>query len=464
MALSGLLPHLQRASTIPLQVARTVGSRLLPTEAANSLQSTTAVVLNHAFKELGSQLRVSQAKEDLLRSDKVVAVADLEQQAADLTQQLEDIHNHIALAKAKEVGAEELDGGEEYEEPDELTRVLTRWYTVPSSPHIPYRMLRDFELYPQWMPWCTDSQILDRDEYGNVKAVEVTFGIRTGPFGSVGDSVSYQVELKEPDPEGIVPYKKQAAVIATNNGCRYATMLQYYWTMTPIDAHGQLSKVTLKLTFKARHRWYLALWDTLRRQVVDGMATAFGERHKILKTAEEQSKFVVTPRHSLTGQEFPGETLSQVLNGPFKGETPVAVTEKDGRTIRYINEAFSELTGYTREEAEGQLINSLLQGQETNKGVTNALGSSVRSKLPASARIVNYRKDGQAFLNHLSFAPILDTEGHSDDIIFWALLHNIGDDPDNLEIIKGPQGQRLLPMSKTRIQEAWDNFKEVWKK
>ena len=47
---------------------------------------------------------------------------------------------------------------------------------------------------------------------------------------------------------------------------------------------------------------------------------------------------------------------------------------------------------YESQEVIGKTINSLLQGEQTNKPVTSALGLAVRNTLPASARLVNYRK------------------------------------------------------------------------
>lgn len=87
-------------------------------------------------------------------------------------------------------------------------------------------------------------------------------------------------------------------------------------------------------------------------------------------------------------------------------------------------------------------------------GVTRALGASVVSGMGASARVVNYRKNGEPFLNHISFDRILDTEsspenenGVNPTLNFWAVLKDIGDEYSNLELLKGPQGQRQLPIS-----------------
>ena len=292
--------------------------------------------------------------------------ATLQEKATRLEAELELIQSQLAYAKIREEGGEEIESGESYEEPDALTRVLTKWYTVPSSPSIPYRMLTEWELYPQWIPWCTGAQVLERNDDGIPSAVEVSFGIRTGPFGSVGDKVVYTVDTDPPEPGG--PYRKATRVIATNNGCNYATKLQYYWTMTPVDAHGRLTKVELRLTFVAKHTWYLALWDAMRKQIVDGMATSFSARHKALMRAEAQTRFAVDPDKAKAegATAFPGYTLKDVLQGPFRSAEAVVVTEKDGRTIRFVNEAFTQLTGFAKDEAEGQQIGSLLQACNTN--------------------------------------------------------------------------------------------------
>jgi hypothetical protein len=49
-----------------------------------------------------------------------------------------------------------------------------------------------------------------------------------------------------------------------------------------------------------------------------------------------------------------------------------------------------------------------------------AIRHAIENRLPAKVDIINYRKDGSAFLNHLSIRPALDKNG--DAAAFVAVL------------------------------------------
>lgn len=71
----------------------------------------------------------------------------------------------------------------------------------------------------------------------------------------------------------------------------------------------------------------------------------------------------------------------------------------------YVNDAWEEMTGYTREEVLGRNPR-LLQGPETADEATETIGAAIESGTSITAEIRNYRRDGTPFWNELTLAPI----------------------------------------------------------
>ena len=73
----------------------------------------------------------------------------------------------------------------------------------------------------------------------------------------------------------------------------------------------------------------------------------------------------------------------------------------------YVNEGFTRLTGYTRDEALGRNCR-FLQGKDTSPETVATIGTAMREQRPCFVEIQNYRKDGIPFWNALSIAPIFE--------------------------------------------------------
>jgi diguanylate cyclase (GGDEF)-like protein/PAS domain S-box-containing protein len=76
-------------------------------------------------------------------------------------------------------------------------------------------------------------------------------------------------------------------------------------------------------------------------------------------------------------------------------------------TIVAANSAFTSVTGYTAEETIGRDCR-FLQGRDTDPDTVHAIGAALAAGRRFSGTLVNYRKDGEAFWNELSIAPLTD--------------------------------------------------------
>ena len=95
-------------------------------------------------------------------------------------------------------------------------------------------------------------------------------------------------------------------------------------------------------------------------------------------------------------------------------ETPVGITitdpSRDDNPMIYANDAFSEMTGYSREEAIGRNCR-FLQGENTDSERVDRIRAAVDAEEPISIELRNYQNDGTEFWNHLDIAPVRDDTG-----------------------------------------------------
>lgn len=90
--------------------------------------------------------------------------------------------------------------------------------------------------------------------------------------------------------------------------------------------------------------------------------------------------------------------------------------EKPGPEIVYVNDGFTRMTGYTREEAIGNSPR-MLQGEKTDRAVLDKLRKRLKEGHSFFGHTVNYRKDGSEFINQWDIHPLTNNEG---EITHWV--------------------------------------------
>lgn len=91
-------------------------------------------------------------------------------------------------------------------------------------------------------------------------------------------------------------------------------------------------------------------------------------------------------------------------------DTAVLVTDKDARIIK-VNPAFTEITGYTAEEAIGKSPNILSSGSHP-KVFFKEMWASLKDTGNWQGEISNRRKNGEYYIEWLSINAVRDTEGN----------------------------------------------------
>ncbi|WP_152204989.1 PAS domain-containing protein [Marinobacter changyiensis] len=83
-----------------------------------------------------------------------------------------------------------------------------------------------------------------------------------------------------------------------------------------------------------------------------------------------------------------------------------ATADHKNSVIIYVNQAFTDLTGYPADEVLGKTP-GLLQGPETDKAVTERLSEDLKNNRTFHGSTVNYRKDGAPFTIEWKVSPVM---------------------------------------------------------
>jgi PAS domain S-box-containing protein len=114
-------------------------------------------------------------------------------------------------------------------------------------------------------------------------------------------------------------------------------------------------------------------------------------------TRELLESRVLDEAHQLQVKAFDAFLQGVAITDPNRPDNPIV----------FVNEGFSRITGYGREEAIGRNCR-FLQGADTSAEAIGRIRDAIREARPCFVEILNYRKDGRPFWNALSIAPIFD--------------------------------------------------------
>lgn len=81
-----------------------------------------------------------------------------------------------------------------------------------------------------------------------------------------------------------------------------------------------------------------------------------------------------------------------------------------GPKIIFVNDAFTQMTGYTKEEVIGKTPR-ILQGPKTDKKELKKLSEAIRNWQHYETTLINYKKDGEPFWINFTITPIANNKG-----------------------------------------------------
>ena len=121
----------------------------------------------------------------------------------------------------------------------------------------------------------------------------------------------------------------------------------------------------------------------------------------------------------LTSQKQMAFELSIKNRAIDEASTAIVISDMrlEDQPVIYANKAFLDLTGYTLDEVIGNNCR-MLQGPKTDPKKRARMAVAIENQEDIDITIVNYKKDGRPFSNHITLSPIIN---ENDD-----LTHYIG--------------------------------------
>jgi len=88
----------------------------------------------------------------------------------------------------------------------------------------------------------------------------------------------------------------------------------------------------------------------------------------------------------------------------------VVITDAEGYTL-WVNQAFTDYTGYALQEIVGKKPGSLLQGVDTSADAKQKLREAVRNFTDVEVELINYRKNGEPYWVSIKIVAIVNSLG-----------------------------------------------------
>ena len=89
-----------------------------------------------------------------------------------------------------------------------------------------------------------------------------------------------------------------------------------------------------------------------------------------------------------------------------------------GYPILYVNEAFTNMTGYSFDEIKGKSLKFLI-GPNTDENERVKLREAMESGIPARMEVINYKKNGEQFWAAISVFPVFSK---NDEMTHWVSI------------------------------------------
>lgn len=165
-------------------------------------------------------------------------------------------------------------------------------------------------------------------------------------------------------------------------------------------------------------------WELLRRGEISdyGVERRFETKggeivHADVRLAREEDesgalRHLIVVVQDVTGRKLSEGTLRVYERVLASTQNGVVITDarQDDHPIAYVNPAFLKITGYAASEVVGKncrILNEKVREQAALEEVRRAVAAGE----PCSVLLRNHRKDGEAFWNQLSIAPVEDPSG-----------------------------------------------------
>ncbi|MEJ7587235.1 MAG: PAS domain S-box protein [Ferruginibacter sp.] len=141
---------------------------------------------------------------------------------------------------------------------------------------------------------------------------------------------------------------------------------------------------------------------------------------------QEMVQFNLEIKHSLSQEQLMNSAsdhqiklLAKVMSQVNEG---IIISDRNGM-VQWVNDGFTEISGYTLNEVKGKDQNSILDGPFTDTALTKQMAERLFNGEAVVEELVGYHKNGNTFWQSVSTKPICDDTGAI--VNFIAIQNNI---------------------------------------
>jgi PAS domain S-box-containing protein len=148
---------------------------------------------------------------------------------------------------------------------------------------------------------------------------------------------------------------------------------------------------------------------------------------------------------------------------------PVIIQDKN-RNVIWVNNAFTQLTGYSMEECMGKFIGDICDGPETNMETLHYVQQQVSRNEPFRIETINYKKNGDTYWSDVSCKPIFNDKGEV--VQYFSIAIDISERKQFVKQLQKEQHEQQVKISAATLkaqeyertvvsQELHDNVNQV---
>ena len=177
------------------------------------------------------------------------------------------------------------------------------------------------------------------------------------------------------------------------------------WKRSTTKKNGETYWSELSITPIADETGWFTHWVSVQRDISERKENEF----KLKKLTQELQCALKNEQDINSQLELFDAAISHAKDGVIiTSAEPIGGPE--GPKIVYVNDSFTRITGYSKEEAIGNTPR-MLQGPLSDRKTLDTIRVALEKWQPVAVEVLNYRKDGQTFWSELSIVPIADETG-----------------------------------------------------
>jgi PAS domain S-box-containing protein len=176
------------------------------------------------------------------------------------------------------------------------------------------------------------------------------------------------------------------------------------------------------------------------------LRNAAGEFRWVALTANVSPEgLVYVTGEDITGKKEVEEELERVALIAKKTKHGMTMTDKDLK-IFWINEGFTNITGYTLDEVAGKKPLEVLGGPLTDNESNEFIKNLIKNQQPFLKEAINYRKNGEAFWMRVEGQPVFDDKGK---LLRWIAVQT--------DISKQKMSEESIMLSEKKYRSIFNN-------